>query len=180
MQYYLVLLVQRLNEGMDVLQLAPSRVINVDCGPLYADVKKEMMVAAAFTMPPPVPIRLNPQICNGVENQAFIANLHAVVGQKYATGFVEMEALCQFIDGAGVLQCPVIAYHWVQEAYLNLLRTAEVYLHPTKQCVVVINSTRSYKMHGVLTRLTWSTTHDMNVQGQLLVKLRQCLELNPQ
>ena len=53
---------------MDVLSLAPSSVINIDNGPLYADVKKGMMVAATFTMPPPVPIRFNPQICNGVEN----------------------------------------------------------------------------------------------------------------
>ena len=158
MQYQFVLLVQRFNEGMDVLQLAPSRVVNIDSGPLDAEVKKDMMVAATFTMPPPVPIRLNPQICNGVENQAFTTNLHAVVGQKYAVGFVEMEALCQFIDGAGVLQCPMIAYHQVQEAYLNLLHIAEVCLLPTKQCVVVRNSTRSYKMHGVLTRLTWSTS----------------------
>ena len=60
--------------------MAPSRVINVDSGPLYADVKKDMMVVAAFTMPPPVPIRFNPQICNEVENYAFTTNLHAVVG----------------------------------------------------------------------------------------------------
>ena len=40
--------------------MAPSRVINVDSGPLYADVKKDMMVAAAFTTPPPVPIRFEP------------------------------------------------------------------------------------------------------------------------
>jgi hypothetical protein len=48
--------------------LAPSRVINIDSGPLYADVKKDMMVITAFTTPPPVPIRFNPQICDGVEN----------------------------------------------------------------------------------------------------------------
>jgi hypothetical protein len=44
----------------------PSRVVNIDSGPLYPDFKKDMMVAVAFTMPPPVPIRLNTQICNGV------------------------------------------------------------------------------------------------------------------
>ena len=48
--------------------MAPLRVINVDSGPLYADVKKDMMFVATFTTLPPVPIRLNPQICNGVEN----------------------------------------------------------------------------------------------------------------
>ena len=52
----------------------------------------------------------------------------------------------------------MIAYHLVQEAYLNLLRTAEVCFLPTKQCVVVRNSTWSYKMHDLLTRLTWSTS----------------------
>jgi len=48
--------------------LAPSGVVNVDSGDLYAVVKKDMMVVAAFILPPPVPIRFNPQICNGVEN----------------------------------------------------------------------------------------------------------------
>ena len=38
--------------------MAPSRVVNIDSGPLYADVNKDMMVAAAFTMPPLIPIRL--------------------------------------------------------------------------------------------------------------------------
>jgi hypothetical protein len=37
--------------------LAPSRVVNVDSGALYADVKKDMMVVVAFTTPLPVPIR---------------------------------------------------------------------------------------------------------------------------
>ena len=60
--------------------MSPSRVVNVDSGPLYADVKKDIMVATAFTTPPPDPTRLNPQICNGVENLAFTTNLHAVVG----------------------------------------------------------------------------------------------------
>ena len=48
--------------------MAASRVINVDSGSLYADVKKDMMVVAAFTTPPPVPIRFNPLICDAVEN----------------------------------------------------------------------------------------------------------------
>jgi hypothetical protein len=59
-------LASQLRDGFSLV--VSSRVVNIDSGAFYTDVKKDMMVIAAFTTPLPVPIRFNPQVCNGVEN----------------------------------------------------------------------------------------------------------------